>query len=764
MGRSSSEDEPRARTLDTLLDSYPIKDYTAHAVYRAATAVIKFVVDLDAPLLLAALLAEANIGADSDSAAFVLRRLSGRELGEDPDGSVRTQAAIDALDLKRRDVSELPPARHIQLAESLDVAGEALNISNDYRQRTASASDSKIDNRHMIAALLRFPDVRKILKARGLSLVELRNELYKFIAASHPDDNAMEWRRILLGAGFEIRTMVAGDTWTTSDNLGYRLYAEAIAESLLSTSTRPPLTIGIQAPWGQGKTSLMRMIQERLDPNSTERDLERQDMLLDVGKTVRAKTRHLLAWLWSRRGRAQAPPDEGMLPVKERTIPTVWFNPLYYRDSEQVWAGMGHAILQQLAGQLEPLEREKFWLHLQIARMNAGALRREVYQYILMRALPAGLAGMLLALVLERTELEDVLTGGGLGTLAGMLWTAAVSPVSRRFEQYVTEPDYQSNLGLLHLVDHDLDKALSLLVGRRPIAVFIDDLDRCDPQTVNQVILAINQFLSLPRRNVFFFLGMDMEMVAAALEQAQKDVVGSVSTGGRSFGWRFMEKFVQLPFVIPHLDERAARSFAAKHLSNESEEEDAEALARVRRKIETLKAAEDVGTVAKEELASASPAVAAEIQQELCRKAAELIGDPDSDEIEKIVAIAIEDLDLNPRTIKRYFALVRLLRNVQLATGQVKEPDFDRKLVLRAAHLLMNFPQFVQWLRGTSSLADIEAIASSSDTHKRWCDEVKKLLGDQVPAHVTDAPLYRFVRKISGDRPGLAEMHAARMF
>ncbi len=61
-------------------------------------------------------------------------------------------------------------------------------------------------------------------------------------------------------------THVARDKWTIDDALGYFPYAYAIFRFLTDPETAPPLAISIQAPWGGGKTSLMRMIQAQLDP------------------------------------------------------------------------------------------------------------------------------------------------------------------------------------------------------------------------------------------------------------------------------------------------------------------------------------------------------------------------------------------------------------------------------------------------------------------------------------------------------------------
>ena len=58
---------------------------------------------------------------------------------------------------------------------------------------------------------------------------------------------------------------IAKDKWTSDDSLGYRDYAHAIAKFLTHKRTSSPLSISIQAAWGGGKTSLMRMIQEELD-------------------------------------------------------------------------------------------------------------------------------------------------------------------------------------------------------------------------------------------------------------------------------------------------------------------------------------------------------------------------------------------------------------------------------------------------------------------------------------------------------------------
>jgi hypothetical protein len=763
----------KIRVLDDVVSEHRLQVWTYYSLLRSVVAAKTAKRRLDPMLLFGVILIEANLPADGDSAGFLVRWISERAGWTEKTGALSLFLPIPDLG-----PAPAPPSAGRNPLHEEDAAflGEALGKANVLRERTAPYQ-REIDTRHMLATLLRTPQIRSFLEEKKLPIADLNRDLCEFILRTHPNDVALEWRRFLLGAGFELRTLVSRDTWTRDDTLGYRLYAQAITESILDGTTEPPLTIGIQAPWGQGKTSLMRMIQERLDPDAPRRDEVQTDLYADVGKAVRTTYRDLLRWIRQRLGtaaHARRFSGNGMLDVDASRVPTVWFNPLYYRETSQVWAGMAHSILHQLARQLPPADREQFWLQLQIARINPALVRREIHQQILMRAVPLGVAAALIVLFLPMGGLLESLLGLGGGSLLGLIWGKA-STIGARFEKYISEPDYQSELGLLHLVDQDLDVALRLLVGSRPIAVFIDDLDRCDPATVNQVILAINQFLSLPRRNVFFFLGMDMEMVAGALEQAQKETLTAV--GGaqrRSYGWRFMEKFVQLPFVIPHLDAEIARTFAVEYLSGDARPETASAEEVIQR-VRKVQYAEEIGEIAREALASnLSPDDRANLQQEFSRRAQELMKDPESDEVERIVTLAIDDLELNPRTMKRYFALVRLLRNVQLSTGKVKQADVDRVLVLRAAHLLLNWPQFVQWIGAVpsileagewrSTLTAVETIAKAATDHGEWCKRVKALTGSDAPSFLHDVPLYRFIRRIALDPPDLSAIHAARMF
>ena len=191
---------------------------------------------------------------------------------------------------------------------------------------------------------------------------------------------------------------IGSDLWTVVDTVGYGAYAEAIARGIQHEETRPPLTIGIKAPWGAGKTSLMRMIRDRLEWPSGKRGDRLARAAPGRPRAAAVTNRTVLD-----RARSHERPAPGELTAtpdaadedERRWRPTVWFNPWMYQTGEQVWAGLAHEIITQVTERMPRAERERFWLELNLRRVDEQAVRRRIYALVLERVLPWALGGLL---------------------------------------------------------------------------------------------------------------------------------------------------------------------------------------------------------------------------------------------------------------------------------------------------------------------------------------------------------------------------------
>jgi hypothetical protein len=482
-----------------------------------------------------------------------------------------------------------------------------------------------------------------------------------FIRARTRTEESADWLAIIadrgqrisfLASGHRLRPeprpepLIARDFWTLQDQLSHAYYGAAIADFIRHPQTLPPLTIGLKAPWGAGKTSLMRMIQDNLDPRKEEKPCRLQ---LDVqalgrdtlpGRLLARRRRRdgnagitnldilrqasaaeetaAAARLGGGTGAREAPRDPlraelaGDVPIiTSAWRPTVWFNPWMYQNGEQTWAGLAYEIISQVTERLRPLDREVFWLLLNLSRVDPSVIRRRWYRLLVERSVPlilawtATIAVALISLLIAQLipPLRDVLrylssglsgaatvvlVAGGLvnvwtflnrrpaGPLSSLVHKPDISPAGKAFlegqfkgsfDQLVPDPGYGARLGFLHLVQTDMHRVLRLIATpERPLVIFVDDLDRCSPGTVSQVIEAINLFLAGEFPNCIFVLGMEPSSVASHIESAYPDLVraqrdGRPNGGWSALGWRFLDKIVQLPLSVPGLrtDDDVAR-------------------------------------------------------------------------------------------------------------------------------------------------------------------------------------------------------------
>jgi hypothetical protein len=359
------------------------------------------------------------------------------------------------------------------------------------------------------------------------------------------------------------------------DTLGVKNDAEALARFVLHPQTDPPLTIGIHGPWGKGKSSFMKLVEDalidkalddlgkRTDPDLTRLKPDKDKIKQDLEHTSESQIGH---------PRNQPRPkdaeyDERRKRLAEPNVLTVNFNAWQFEDAKQIWAGLASVISERLECALP------WHLHLWMRFRYAWKERRS--ELLLNVALPLLLAFVILLYLVfgGLDQFEASLKNAGasdlvvrallasllpLGSLVFLIWFASkqilsvVQPLSQRVVSYIRLPTYRERMGYQHRVMEDLSFVYSCLKrheGRESkVVVFIDDLDRCSEEKIMEVLQAI--ILILGDSKFFVFLGMDTEMIYRAVcapyasDQTDDPLPSNLPE-------EYLHKIIQISFYLP---------------------------------------------------------------------------------------------------------------------------------------------------------------------------------------------------------------------
>ncbi|WIX91274.1 P-loop NTPase fold protein [Amycolatopsis sp. DG1A-15b] len=129
--------------------------------------------------------------------------------------------------------------------------------------------------------------------------------------------------------------------------------------------------------------------------------------------------------------------------------------------------------------------------------------------------------------------------------------------------------DYQGNLGLISTIRKDFEKLVALMTtgdddGTRPldrIVLYIDDLDRCSPRQVVDVLQAVHLLLAFDLFVVV--VGVDPRWLLRSLS-SHYDRLIEADPVVRADGWHvtpedYLEKILNIPLVLPRMPEGSLR-------------------------------------------------------------------------------------------------------------------------------------------------------------------------------------------------------------
>jgi hypothetical protein len=200
--------------------------------------------------------------------------------------------------------------------------------------------------------------------------------------------------------------------------------------------------------------------------------------------------------------------------LQERGMITVGFGPWKYDQRDEVW----HALLQTL---LDELARQAANSQEPSVKQRLGAVLARLRRLSVAAAwlLSRQAVNTFTPMSLDESDLDELRTAASHGEAPGLAADYhAVNQFERDFAEVVRE-----------------------LTGGAPLAIFIDDLDRCRPETALSVLEALRIFTG--DAPCLFVIAIDHDALI--------DAAARYYDGDRQRGRRYLEKLVHFSYHLP---------------------------------------------------------------------------------------------------------------------------------------------------------------------------------------------------------------------
>lgn len=500
------------------------------------------------------------------------------------------------------------------------------------------------------------------------------------------------------------------------DYLDRDYYAKAFARLITHKGTNAPLTIGLFAPWGEGKSSLMKLIENEVK---------------------KLNENHRLREFYD-------------------TTHVVNFNAWEYDDQKKVWAG----LLKKL---IDGYIKDKGWF---FGRLKFSRKRiNEQWQVPLLVSVLFAV-GLWTLYWLKPWLLTDIpglvvtaSTFFGLGKSFGFL----KAPFGRGFYRYFRFPNYDEQLGFRAEIGGDLENIMDCWIERdesakgeegKPkvykerILLFIDDLDRCAQDKVVQVLEALQLFLQTP--GLVTVIGVDHNTVGMAVAEKYKHQFDKDAPKSEKlrFGFNYLEKIVQVPFQIPRSGSESIGRYVDELLGSAGVRgKETRAKAPRQKDMEKPPAGAETDTSGKDKDRSRAKGRDPE------PKAKVHDNDHDHDEAGAKVIVfddkeveVIKELmkgsDRNPRRTKRLINILRMSKYL-MRTGAIKGLDAKTYSLDQLRLLVRWYIVCMRWPNFASRLSSVVLGLGEAENDKNIADHTDSFKNDEwVTREIGDAKKY----------------------
>ncbi len=168
---------------------------------------------------------------------------------------------------------------------------------------------------------------------------------------------------------------------------------------------------------------------------------------------------------------------------------------------------------------------------------------------------PIGLA--LLQQILNEFQEEEGLKEKGK-TLLGNVVKLGTDALLRKITMITLEEAkeiFENSIGIKSTLRHDFEAAIDECLKDGKLVVFIDDLDRCLPEKTIEILEVIKLFLDVPK--CIFMIGVEKEVIEKGIEVRYKSKEQELPISGQDY----IEKIIQIPFVLPPIREEDMAAF-----------------------------------------------------------------------------------------------------------------------------------------------------------------------------------------------------------
>ncbi|WP_206499068.1 P-loop NTPase fold protein [Rhodococcus sp. KRD175] len=301
------------------------------------------------------------------------------------------------------------------------------------------------------------------------------------------------------------------DNETNLDLLGF----DFLVDGLVVALTEPrllPLTIGVLGDWGSGKSSLMRIAAQELDDIRPEIDSSDEEL-----------------------------PSPYL---------TVHFSPWQYEDHDDVKIALMTTVLDEIAKRVPDAAEQLGRLRSIVAGLRRWGRR-------LGRAGSAAAPTVVPILLQAASPDMDPGMAENVTALAGVVATQAGSLLHEPGEDASGKnPNSSTPRGDVDAFRQEFAELVQAIPQCAAVVVFIDDLDRCLPETVVDTFEAIRLFLNTPK--TAYVLALNQNVVESAIDSRYPELK---KADGAGIGRDYLEKMLQLKIAIPPLSEPEAETY-----------------------------------------------------------------------------------------------------------------------------------------------------------------------------------------------------------